>query len=55
VGQSIDGGNTSGYPAVVDELTQLASIPEMDVTPLQSAEGQAAPATPREPNRNRHP
>jgi hypothetical protein len=41
LGESVDGGNTSGYPAAISELTQLASIPEMDVTPVQSAEGDA--------------
>jgi hypothetical protein len=38
LGQRTDGGDTSGYPAAIFELIQLASIPETDVTPAQSAE-----------------
>jgi hypothetical protein len=41
LGESTDGGDTSGYPAAISELIQLAFIPEMDVTPSQSAEGDA--------------
>ena len=40
-GESTDAGNTSGYAAAISDLIQLASIPEMDVTPLQNAEGTA--------------
>jgi len=41
IGERVDPGNTSGYPAAIEELNQLASIPEMDATPTQNAEGSA--------------
>ena len=41
IGEGVDPGNTSGYPAAIAELDQLASIPEMDVTPVQQGEGKA--------------
>jgi hypothetical protein len=41
LGASIDGGDTSGYAAAIFELTQIAYIPEMDVTPSQRAEFEA--------------
>jgi hypothetical protein len=41
MGEGVDPGTTSGYPAAIAELNQLANIPEMDVTPAQSAEASA--------------
>jgi hypothetical protein len=41
IGEGVDPGNTSGYPVAIRDLDQLASIPEMDVTPAQDAEGSA--------------
>ncbi|HTT85792.1 MAG TPA: hypothetical protein VMF60_00365, partial [Acidimicrobiales bacterium] len=39
IGQGVDSGDTSGYPAAVNELQYLAVLPEMDRTPTQSATG----------------
>jgi hypothetical protein len=41
MGEGVDPGNTSEYPTAVQELLQLASIPEMDVTSAQDAEAEA--------------
>lgn len=41
LGAKVDGGETAGYAAAISELEQLAAIPEMDVTPAQSAEASA--------------
>ncbi len=40
IGESVDGGNTSGYPAVIDELHQVAALPGMSRTPAQNATGE---------------
>jgi hypothetical protein len=41
MGERVDPGPTSGYPAAVQQLLQLASIPETDVSPAEDAEGNA--------------
>ncbi len=41
IGQRVDPGITSGYPAATAELEQLASIPETSTTPNQDAEASA--------------
>jgi hypothetical protein len=41
IGEGVDPGNTSGYVSAISELDQLASIPEMGITPTQGAEGEA--------------
>jgi hypothetical protein len=41
IGERVDPGNTSAYSVAMQDLDQLASIPEMDVTPAQEAEGSA--------------
>jgi hypothetical protein len=38
IGESVDPGNTSGYPGAIQELTQLASLPDMGATAEQRAE-----------------
>jgi hypothetical protein len=38
LGEGIDGGDTSGYPAAIGELTQIASVPQMFGNPSQGAE-----------------
>jgi hypothetical protein len=40
-GRATDSGNTSGYPAAVQELTDLAPVPETATTAAQQAEAQA--------------
>ncbi|MCU4185959.1 hypothetical protein K6U06_16430 [Acidiferrimicrobium sp. IK] len=37
IGETVDPGNTSGYPAAVGELVQLAGLPETGDTPAQMA------------------
>ncbi len=41
IGQRVDPGTRSGYPAAIAELIQLASVPETNVTPTQAAEASA--------------
>jgi hypothetical protein len=41
MGEGVDPGDTVGYPAVVQALNQLGSIPETDVSPAQDAEAEA--------------
>jgi hypothetical protein len=41
MGQSVDPGDTSSYPAAIQEFGQLASIPEMGVSAAQQAEAVA--------------
>jgi len=38
IGESVDGGNTSGYPAAISAFEQLDTLPEMRNTPTQNAE-----------------
>jgi hypothetical protein len=41
MGESVDPRNTSGYPGAIQELSQLASIPEMGDTAAQTTESVA--------------
>ncbi len=38
IGESVDGGNTSGYPAAIKAFEQLDTLPETNNTPAQNAE-----------------
>ena len=38
IGESVDGGNTSGYPAAISAFEQLDTLPETSNTPTQNAE-----------------
>jgi hypothetical protein len=41
IGERVDGGDTRGYPAAVDDFEQLFDMPEMSLTPAQAAEVKA--------------
>ena len=38
IGESVDGGNTSGYPAAINAFERLDTLPETSNTPTQNAE-----------------